>query len=325
MRGIRRPLWPQVGVVSISEAVVFAVCAVLAATMTNRFYVDIIISTFLWAGLALAWNIAGGYTGLLSFGHAAFFGLSAYTSSILLVDVGISPWLGMWVGAAAAAGLGAFVTFVCARLRGPFFILATLATGEVVRIAALNWRGLTRGGEGLEIPPADSVVNLVFFSKRPYLVLVLVYLVVVFLLSKRIERSRFGYYLFATRDDEDAASAAGIDPLAMRVRAMALSAFLTGLGGTLFAQYFLFLDPTHVISPEISFNFALICAIGGLGTAVGPVLGAFLVVPLSELLRAWLGGGAAGLHLAIYGAVLLVVILYFPQGLAGAVARGLRK
>ncbi|MGH2359483.1 MAG: branched-chain amino acid ABC transporter permease, partial [bacterium] len=194
MRGIRRPLWPQVGVVSISEAVVFAVCAVLAATMTNRFYVDIIISTFLWAGLALAWNIAGGYTGLLSFGHAAFFGLSAYTSSILLVDVGISPWLGMWVGAAAAAGLGAFITFVCARLRGPFFILATLATGEVVRIAALNWRGLTRGGEGLEIPPADSVVNLVFFSKRPYLVLVLVYLVVVFLLSKRIERSRFGYY-----------------------------------------------------------------------------------------------------------------------------------
>lgn len=296
-------------------------CILLVATVTDRFYVDIMVSTFLWGGLALAWNMAGGYAGMISFGHAAFFGLSAYASSILLVNAGVSPWLGMWVGASLAAGLGACVTFVCTRLRGPFFILATLATGEVVRIAALNWRGLTGGGEGFEIPPTDSLVNLVFFSKRPYAIVMLVYLAALFLLSKRIERSRFGYYLFATRDDEDAASAAGIDPLAMRVRAMALSAFLTGLGGTLFAQYFLYLDPTHVISPEISFNFALICAIGGLGMATGPVLGAFLVVPLSELLRAWLGGGAAGLHLAIYGGLLVVVILYFPQGLAGALAR----
>lgn len=325
MSRIRRPLWPRAGVVSLSETVALGLCVLVAATVTDRFYIDIIISTFLWAGLALAWNIAGGYTGLLSFGHAAFFGLSAYTSTILLVDFGVSPWLGMWIGASAAAALGAFITLVCARLRGPFFTLATLATGEVVRIAALNWRGLTRGGEGLEIPPADSFINLVFFSKRPYVALVLIYLVVLFFLSKRIERSRFGYYLFATRDDEDAASTAGIDPLAMRVRAMTLSAFLTGLGGTLFAQYFLFLDPTHVISPEISFQFALICAIGGLGTAIGPVTGAFVVVPLSELLRAWLGGGAAGLHLAIYGGVLLAVILYFPQGLAGAIGRSPRR
>jgi branched-chain amino acid transport system permease protein len=319
-RGVPRGLRLSVG-----ELAGFAVIVVAAVVVTDRFYVDILISTFLWAGLALAWNLAGGFTGLLSFGHAAFFGLSAYTSALLLVDLGVSPWIGMWAGALAAAVLGAALTLICARLRGPFFTLATLAVGEVVRIAALNWRGLTRGGEGLEIPPMDSLANMIFFSKRPYLALVLGYLVAVFLLSRWIERSRFGYYLFATRDDEDAAAAAGVNPLRVRVQAMALSAFVTGIGGTLFAQYFLFLDPTHVISPEISFNFAVICVIGGLGTTIGPVLGAFLIVPVSELLRAWLGGGAAGLHLAIYGAVLLVVILYFPEGLAGALGRLRRR
>lgn len=304
-----------------AEVAGLAAVGLLAAAVTDRFYVDILISTFLWAGLALAWNIAGGFTGLLSFGHAAFFGLSAYVSSLLLVDAGLTPWLGMWVGAGAAAALAAGLTLICARLRGPFFTLATLAVGEVVRIAALNWRSLTRGGEGLEIPPMDSVASMIFFSKRPYVALILGYLVGMYVLSRWIERSRFGYYLRATRDDEEAAAAAGIAPLAMRVRAMTLSAFATGVGGTLFAQYFLYLDPTHVISPEISFHFAVICVIGGLGTTLGPVLGAFLLVPVSELLRAWLGGGAAGLHLALYGAVLLVVILRFPQGLAGGLRR----
>ena len=311
---------PRPGAVSLGELVLLAACVLLAGTVRGRFYVDILVSTFLWGGLALAWNIAGGYNGLISFGHAAFFGISAYASSILLVRYGVSPWAGMWVGASAAGLLGGFLALVCARLRGPFFILSTLAMAEVVRIGALNWRSLTGGAEGLEIPPADSWANMVFFSKGPYLVLTLIYLLGLFLLSKAIERSRFGYELLATRDNEDAARAAGIDPLWTRVQAMALSAFFAGAGGTLFAQYFLYLDPTHVISPEISFQFALIAAVGGLGSAIGPVTGALVIVPLSELLRAWLGGGAAGLHLAIYGAVLLVVVLYFPGGIAGALS-----
>jgi len=127
------------------------------------------------------------------------------------------------------------------------------------------------------------------------------------------------------RDDEDAAGAAGVNGLFERTRAMALSAFLTGIGGSPFAQYFLFLDPTHVISPELSFQFALLPALGGLGTAIGPVLGAFAITPLSEMLRSYFGGGAAGLHLAIYGAVLVVVMLYFPSGIAGALRHLTRR
>jgi branched-chain amino acid transport system permease protein len=318
---MRVPILPQRGRLSVSEIGFLLLCVLLSLTVTERYYNDIMIQTFLWAGLALSWNFAGGYTGLISFGHAAFFGISAYTSTILFVRYGVSPWLGIWAGGALAALFGACLTLICARLRGPFFILSTLAAGEVTRIAALNWRTLTGGSEGLEIPPVTSFANMVFEGSLPYLGLVLVYFISIFLLSKATERSRFGFYLFAARDDEDGASAVGVHPLWMRVQAMALSAFLTGIGGSLFAQYFLYLDPTHVISPELSFQFALICAVGGLGTAVGPVIGAVIIIPLSEFLRAWLSAAASGLHLAIYGFALVVVILYFPDGVAGAISR----
>jgi branched-chain amino acid transport system permease protein len=216
---------------------------------------------------------------------------------------------------------GALLTKVCARLRGPFFILSTLAAGEVVRIAALNWRTLTGGSEGLEIAPVPSVVDMVFKNQWPYVTIMVAYMLAMFALSVWIEQTRYGYYLFATRDDEDGASAIGINPSHTRTAAMAVSAATTAIGGTLFAQYFLYLDPTHVISPDISFQFALICAVGGLGTASGPVFGALIIVPLSELLRGLLSQSTSGLHLVIYGIIVIIVILYFPSGVSGAIGR----
>jgi branched-chain amino acid transport system permease protein len=312
---------PARGTISAFEILLLAVCIALVIFLRSQNLLDVLIQSFLWAGVGLAWNIAGGYAGLISFGHAAFFGIGAYTSTILLTTFELTPWIGMWLGAFVAGAFGILLTLICARLRGPFFILSTLAAAEVVRIGALNWATLTGGAEGLAILPVASTVNMVFDSKTTYAALMLCYLVMVYALTKLIEGSRYGFYLFAVRDEEDAASAAGVNPLFERTRAMALSAFLTAVGGSLFAQYFLFLDPTHVISPELSFQFALLPALGGLGTAIGPVLGAFAITPLSEMLRSYLGGGAAGLHLAIYGAVLIVVMLYFPSGIAGALQR----
>jgi branched-chain amino acid transport system permease protein len=201
------------------------------------------------------------------------------------------------------------------------FILSTLAASEVLRIGALNWAALTGGAEGLAILPVPGFSRMVFESKSSYAALILGYLVAVYVITKLIEGSRSGYYLFAVRDDEEAAS----NPLFARTAAMTLSAFLTAIGGSLFAQYFLFLDPTHVISPELSFQFALLPVIGGLGTAVGPVLGSIAITPLSEMLRSYFGGGAAGLHLAIYGFALILVMLYFPDGIAGALQRLTRQ
>jgi branched-chain amino acid transport system permease protein len=309
---------PQRGRLSWFEMILFVACAVWVVSGVAPTLQDVVVLTFLFAGLALAWNIAGGCAGLISFGHAAFFGIGAYTSTILFLSYHLTPWLGIFVGAGAAAAAGSLLSLICARLKGPFFILSTLAFAEVVRIGALNWSSMTGGAEGLSIAPVPDFANMVLASKTGYQTLTLIYLTLAYAITRWLEASRFGFYLFAIRDDSEAAAAAGINPLQVQTSAMALSAALTGMGGTLFAQYFLYLDPTYVISPELSFQFALLPAVGGLGTAVGPILGSFLITPLSELLRANLGNAAAGLHLVIYSAGLIIVMLYFPSGIAGA-------
>jgi branched-chain amino acid transport system permease protein len=312
---------PQRGRISWFEIILLVACIAWVALGIAPTLQDVVVLSFLFAGLALAWNIAGGCAGLISFGHAAFFGIGAYTSTILFLNYNVTPWLGIFAGAIAAAVAGAVLSLICARLKGPFFILSSLAFAEVVRIIALNWSSVTGGAEGLSIPPVPDLANMVLGSKTAYEALTLVYLLAAYVTTRWLEASRFGFYLFAVRDNDDAAAAAGINPLMVRSAAMALSAALTGAGGTLFAQYFLYLDPTYIISPELSFQFALLPAVGGLGTAIGPILGSFLITPLSELLRANLGNAAAGLHLVIYSVGLIVVMLYFPSGIAGALEK----
>jgi branched-chain amino acid transport system permease protein len=321
----RISLLPRRGRMSWFEIALLLACVAWVGLGLAPSLADVTVLTFLFAGLALAWNIAGGYAGLISFGHAAFFGIGAYVSTILLLNYDLTPWVGILVGAIAAAIAGSLLALICARLRGPFFILSTLAFAEVVRIGALNWSSLTGGAEGLSIAPMPDLGNMVLASKSAYAALMLGYLGLTFAVTRGIEASRFGFYLLAIRDNDEAAAAAGINPLLIRTGAMALSAALTGIGGTLFAQYFLYLDPTYVISPELSFQLALLPAVGGLGTAIGPVLGSFVITPLSELLRSSLGSAAAGLHLVIYSLVLIVVMLYFPSGIAGALARLTRR
>jgi branched-chain amino acid transport system permease protein len=312
---------PQRGRISWSEIILLVICIAWVALGIAPTLQDVVVLSFLFAGLALAWNIAGGCAGLISFGHAAFFGIGAYTSTFLFLNYNVTPWFGIFAGAIAAAIAGAVLSLICARLKGPFFILSSLAFAEVVRIIALNWSSVTGGAEGLSIPPVPDLANMVLGSKAAYEALMLAYLLAAYVITRWLEASRFGFHLFAVRDNDDAAAAAGINPLMVRSAAMALSAALTGAGGTLFAQYFLYLDPTYVISPELSFQFALLPAVGGLGTAIGPILGSFLITPLSELLRANLGNAAAGLHLVIYSVGLIVVMLYFPSGIAGALEK----
>src|SRR4030088_2549340 len=215
-RSGRWRLLPERGTISLIELLLLVVCVALVAAPLPQYLQDVVIQTFLWAGLALAWNIAGVFAGLISFGHAAFFGIGAYTSSILAANYGLTPWIGLWIGGVLSTAFGAVLTLVCARLRGPFFILSTLAAAEVVRIGALNWASLTRGAEGLAILPVPDVLDMVFASKTSYAALMLIYLVLVYVVTKTLEGSRYGFYLFAVRDDEDAAGAAGLNPLAVR-------------------------------------------------------------------------------------------------------------
>jgi branched-chain amino acid transport system permease protein len=282
----------------------------------NDFYLDGLILIFIWGAFAGAWNILAGYAGMVSLGHNAFFGIGAYTSTLLLLHFGLTPWIGMIVGGLVALCVGLILGVVCFRLRSHYFALATLAFGEVGSILAVNWRSLTGGSEGLALPIQPSVYLFSFSSKLPYVYIGLFFFLVVIAVSYAIEHSRLGYYLTAFRENEDAARALGVRTGQVRLIAMALSSFLSAIIGTFYAQYVVFIDPTSVMRIQISVQVALFAIVGGIGTALGPAIGAVIFVPITILLRAKMGTSLPGLHVVIYGIILVLVLLYMPQGIS---------
>lgn len=293
--------------------------------VSSPYYLDVLIKILLWGGLASAYNISGGYGGQFSLGHAAFLGLGAYASTILFTRFEISPWLGVLAGMLVASALALALGWVCLRLRGPFLGLASLAFMQVTFIAATNLRSLTNGSEGIVIPFRPAFANMIFADKGSYFYLFLAYCAGTIFVTKLISQSRLGYYLIACREDQDAAAALGVNTTAIKISGLVISAALTAIGGTLYAQYVLYIDPHSLISFAVSIQFPLIAVVGGLGTVYGPLVGAFLMIPLSEILRSNLSGLISGLDLAMYGILLTVVVLFLPEGVLVEVRRQLRK
>ncbi|MBW1994626.1 MAG: ATP-binding cassette domain-containing protein, partial [Deltaproteobacteria bacterium] len=287
----------------------------------NPFYQNLIIMIFFHGTVASAWNLVGGFAGQVALGHTAFFGIGAYTSTLLYLKFGISPWLGLLAGAAIAMLIATGIGIPCFRLKSHFFALATIAFAEVMRFIASFWRDLTQGGVGLLIPFKPKLGNLIFQSKLPYAYVALGFMLTIILASYVIRTSRFGFYLNGLREDQDAAESLGVNTSRYKLYALLISVFFTAAAGTFYAQYFLFIDPFIAFNLNFSIELALFSIIGGLGTVVGPVLGSFLLTPLDVLLRGWLGGISAGLNFIVYGLVLMVAVTYFPRGLAGWVRR----
>lgn len=304
-------------------ALVVAALAAIPLVVTNNYYLDSIIVVFFWGSMAAAWNLVGGYAGQLSLGHTAFFGIGAYASSILFARYALTPWLGLFAGAALAMVFALFVGLVCFRLRGPFFALVTIAFAEVGLIVASSLRELTKGAEGFNIPFRPSFENMLFRGKVAYFYVFLAYAVLLYVISRAVERSRLGYFLVAFREDEEAARMLGVATVRVRLVALGASAALTAVGGTLYAQYYQFLDPASTFGINFSIQVALLTMVGGIGTAGGPFIGALLMTPLGQFFRAWLGGGAAGLYLALYGIALILVVLFLPHGIVPEVRRRL--
>jgi branched-chain amino acid transport system permease protein len=296
------------------------VAAVLAFTVRDKFYLHVLIMMLFYASISSAWNIVGGFAGQLSLGHAAFFGIGAYTSTLLFINTGLSPWIGMLVGATLATLVAGAIGYPSFRLRGPFFTLVTIAFAEVLRLLTLYAHGLTKGSIGISVPFRPAVGNFIFRQLSAYAVVAVAFLALTVLVALWIEHSRLGYYLAAIREDEDAAQALGIDAARYKLVAVLLSAFLTALGGTFYAQYIFYIEPFQTFSLDFSVLLAMMAIIGGLGTVWGPVAGAFLVTPLQEILQARLGGELQGLHLVIYGTVLIVVVILLPQGIIPSIA-----
>ncbi len=295
-----------------------AVAVVLPWLLPEQGYLlRILCLITLFAALAQAWNIAAGLSGLTSLGHAGFFGAGAYTSTLLLIHLGVTPWLGLIAAAAVGAVLAALLSWPTMRLRGHYFALATLAFGEVMRVIANSWKDLTGGPVGVSVPFSQpSLSAMQFQSLRPTFYLLLVALILTCVVFERIRRGALGLRLRALKNHPDAAASLGVDTARAKFVVAVVSGALTAMLGVLYAQFMFFFDPDTVFSVAgISVRIALIAIIGGIGTMAGPIIGALLIIPIEELTNTLFSAKAAGLSQLVFGAALIAVVLLQPRGL----------
>jgi len=298
----------------------------LPLVLRSPTYLHILILLYLYAYLTSSWNLVGGFAGVLPLGHSAFIGIGAYASTILSLQYGISPWLGMIVGGILASITGVLIGLPTFKMRGAYFALATIAFGEGIRVMVENVDNLgplkINGPRGLQIPPTNiGFVNYMFNGKEPYYYIILVMLLGILAITYFISRSKLGYYLNAGGEEPEAAMALGVNVARAKLIAMAMSSFFTALAGTFYAQFTLYIHPKSVISLDFSFEIAFIALIGGRGSIAGPVLGALLLRPVSDFSRIYFGATLPGLHLIIFGIVLILVMIYQPRGLQEPLTR----
>src|SRR5476651_2124719 len=293
----------------------------LPLVVTDSFAISIFIRILLFAFIGVAWNLMGGYAKQLSLGHAAYFGLGAYTSTILQIDFGISPWIGMIAGGVVAMLASLPIGWLCFRLRGPYFTIATIATAQALMLIFLKFRDFAWGAEGTTIPNlGNAPLMMQFEAKAAYYYVALGLLAVGLAITYVIERSWMGYYLVAIGEDEDAAEAIGINVPRVKREIYMISSFLTALAGTFYTQYIYFIDPQTAFNFSVSIEAALVSIVGGIGTLWGPLIGTVLLETTSALLQSWLGNSIGGVQLTVYSLILMVVILWKPTGIMGYVA-----
>jgi len=309
-------------------AVVAALAVLLALpAVLGSYAVTIFILIFFYGFLGQAWNIVGGYAGQLSAGHAAFVGVGGYTAAMLSIEAGLTPWVGMFVGAALAALLGAIIGYLGFRfgLRGFYFVLLTVAFAEICRIAVSNIDAVG-GPLGLYITFTGDPRQFQFQDGRVYYYIALALMLAATATAWAIARRRFGIYLAAIREDEAAAESLGVNALKYKMLAMVVSSFLTGLGGTFYAFYLFSLQPNTLFGIPLSVEIIIRPIVGGAGTLLGPILGSFILTPLAELFRLYLGqGGLHGAHLIAYGVLLIGVVLFLPEGAYPRLRRVLQR
>jgi len=298
-------------------AVFALLMAALPLLTQSGVWLNFATMTLYAALLAQAWNILGGYGGQFSFGHALFFGVGAYMQAIAQLQWGVNPWVALVLAGGVGALVGCVIGWISFRygLRGSYFALITLAFSEVFRILALSVP-FTGAGVGLMIPLRESAANLQFGSRAGFLYLVLAFVVLALLVSLWLQHSRFGAYLQAVRDNEDAARAVGVDPLRVKLGAISLSGLFMGFAGAFYVQVFQYIDPSLAFGLHVSVQALTAPIVGGLGTLWGPLLGAFTLSAMAELTRN-LFGELPGINMVIYGCVLVLIVMFAPRGIAG--------
>ena len=310
----------------IIGAVVFAGVATLPHFVTDVYMQNVLILTLMYAALSQSWNILGGYCGQISLGHALYFGIGAYTTSVLFIKFGISPWLGMAAGGVLSVLVALALGYPCFRLAGHYFSIATIVIAETALLLAHNW-DYVGAAMGLQWPfNPDSWWTLQFArDKVPYFYFALGLLIVTWLVTYAIEESRWGYWWRAVKDNPEAARSLGVTVFESKMAAAAISAFFTAIGGAFYAAFVSYIDPDSVMAFRFSLLFALPAVLGGIGTLWGPAVGAAILIPVTEITRSYAGGTGSGLDLIIYGALIMVISLLKPEGLLSLLRRSPKR
>ena len=330
-----------------------AILAVLGGLLVIPRFVDspyalhMMILLFMSVMMGQSWNILGGYAGQHSVGHAAYFGVGAYTTMMLMHTRQIAPWIGVWAGIALVIVVALIIGSICFRLRGPYFVLASIAVAEILRLSAINLTTLTNGAEGIlatELPAfkIGGIIVTDFATKVPFYYIGLFLVALTIAVTYLVQHSKLGYFFQAIREDQDAAHSLGISISLYKNIALVISAVLTSLAGSFYGIYVGFVDPPTVLGLDVSVQIMLICIIGGMGTLWGPVLGSLVLVPLSEALRSnmitealvkvgmvnaesklgiFLKENLSHAHVLLYGILVVVVILFMPDGLMGFIKK----
>jgi branched-chain amino acid transport system permease protein len=311
----RRDLWPWVGFL-----VVFGLMPVVYSA---PFQHNVAVLICLTALMATGWNLLGGCTGQISLGHALFFGIGAYTVTVGGVRFGLNPWLGLLLGAVVATGVSLIIGLPVFRLRGHYFSIATIAVGEIAFLVFLNWQ-FVGAAEGLSIPiKEDSLLELQFSGQQKweYYYLAAGLLLLALVVTRLILRTRTGYYLAAIREDQEAAASVGVPVVRYKQIALSFSAATVAVAGAFFAQYVLFVDPDSVLALTISIQITIAAVLGGVGSMWGPVIGAVVLLSLTESARLYLGGTGEALNLVAYGLLVMIIAAFEPNGLIGLADR----
>jgi len=301
----------------IAPLIVFGVLCILPLIGLSTYALHILILVIMWSIIGMGWNVLGGYCGQVSFGHAAFFGMGAYTAGLLYFHLGISAWWGLLASIPVLTVTSLVIGYICLRLRGAYFALATLALGEVLRVTAENLVKFTQGDLGVLIKQRTWV------DKTWYYYIILGIALGTFILVKKVIESKFGYYFVAIREDQDAAESMGIDTTLYKTIALCLSGTLTGVAGAFYMSYMGYIDPT-VVFPlyDISIVTVMVVMVGGVATYWGPAIGALIMVFLAEVIRSMPKIGAA--HQTLFGVLLILIIIFLPNGIGGDYRKLLR-
>jgi branched-chain amino acid transport system permease protein len=320
---MRAPSFPQGRRASITfAALIAAVTALLPLFVTDVYTQNILVLTLMFAALSQSWNLLGGYCGQISLGHALYFGLGAYVSTILFTKFGIIPWIGMAAGAALSASIALGLGYPCFRLRGHYFTIATVVIAETGYLLFLNWDWVG-AALGIQLPIGRASWLRFQFprDKVPYFYFALVLACATWFVTWIVEDSKWGYWWRAVKDNPEAAESLGVAVFHSKMAAAAVSAIFTSIAGSFYAQFVGYIDPESVMNFQFSLLMALPAVLGGIGTLWGPALGAVILIPLNELVRSYVGGSGRGIDLIIYGLLIVVISLARPQGLVSVLTR----